>query len=183
MTTQQRRPLTDPRAIDTSPLNPPGVPIEDIPRELAGAQAPMDQDAIVDTAEIDVRPEITETELYEGENGLEGDDERITADDIGRLELLTDRELRSGETDDPNVATEEGLAYVAPTDPPIVPSGDQGAEIAAGFGSSALDEPYDADHHSEVLTAEDEVTARVREALLADAATSAFAEDLQIDTI
>jgi hypothetical protein len=176
--------MTDPRATDTTPLNPPDVPVEDIPRELAGEEAPMDQDAIVDTTEVDVRPEITDTELYEGETGVGGDDERITGDDIGRLELLTDRELRSGETDDPMVAAEEGLAYVPPTDPPIVPSADpQGAEIAAGFGSSALDEPFDADHHSEVLPAEDEVTARVREALLADAATSGFAEDLQIDTV
>src|SRR2546426_298639 len=36
---------------------------------------------------------------------------------------------------------------------------------------------------TELLPAEDEVTARVREALLADAATSGFAEDLQIDTV
>jgi hypothetical protein len=184
MGTRQRRPIVDPRAVDTTPLNPPDVPVEEIPRELLGEEAPMDQDAIVDTTEIDVRPEITDTELYEGESGLEGDDERITAADIGRLELLTDRELRSGETDDPEVAAEEGLAYVPPTDPPIVPSNNpEGAEIAAGFGSSALDEPYDADHHSEGLPSEDEVTARVREALLADAATSAFAKDLQIDTI
>src|SRR5438876_12272777 len=103
--------MTDPRATDTTPINPPDVPVEEIPRELAGEAAPMDQDAILDTTEIDVRPEITDTQLYEGETGVEGDDERITADDIGRLELLTDRELRSGETDDPTVAAEEGLAY------------------------------------------------------------------------
>src|SRR2546430_15984583 len=96
MSTRHRQPMTDPRAIDTTPLNPPDVAVEEISRELLGEEAPMDQDAIVDTTEIDVRPEITDTELYEGESGLEGDD-RITVDDIGRLELLTDRELRSGE--------------------------------------------------------------------------------------
>jgi osmotically-inducible protein OsmY len=36
---------------------------------------------------------------------------------------------------------DQGLVYTPPTDPPVVPSDDlQGAEIAAGFGSSIDDE-------------------------------------------
>ena len=55
------------------------------------------------------RRELTDTEIYEGD-----------------LEAGTDpmrSGLRSDETDDPNVAAEEGLAYVPPTDPPVTGKG------------------------------------------------------------
>ena len=99
------------------------------------------------------------------------------------LEGLADRDLRSDETSDPYVASDEGLPYVPPTDPVVVPddSDPEGVRIAAGTGSTALDEPFDEDHHAEPLSAEDEVTSRVREALRADAATSAYADSLEID--
>jgi hypothetical protein len=114
--------------------------------------------------------ELTDTEMYQGE--LAGAIDPSEAD------------LRSDETSDPAVAAEEGLAYVPPTDPPVVPDPDdpEGIQIAAGFGGTALDEPYDADHHSEALTVEDEMEARVREALRADAATSRYAETVVIGT-
>jgi hypothetical protein len=114
--------------------------------------------------------ELTDTEIYQGE--LEGGLDPSEAD------------LRSDETSDAFVAAEEGLAYVPPTDPPVVPdpADPQGIQMAAGFGGTALDEPYDADHHSEALTVEDEMEARVREALRADASTSAYADSLVIGT-
>jgi hypothetical protein len=73
---------------------------------------------------------------------------------------------------------------VPPVDPVVVPdeSEPEGLAVAAGIGTSALDEPYDADHHSTFLPAEDEMTARVREALRADAMTTAYADSLRIDT-
>ena len=76
-------------------------------------------------------------------------------------------ELRDGETDDANVASEEGLTYIPPVDPPVVPDPDdpQGARIASGFGLSAEDEPYDLSHHSALLSSEDEMVERIREAL------------------
>ena len=114
--------------------------------------------------------ELTDTEMYQGE--LAGDLDPSEAD------------LRPDETSDPNVAAEEGLAYIPPTDPPVVPDphGTEGIQVAAGFGVTAIDEPYDADHHTAALAAEDEMETRVREALRADAATSRYAEDLVIGT-
>ena len=101
----------------------------------------------------------------------------------GSLEGLASDELRAGETIDPLIAAEEGLAWIPPTDPVVVPDDSpEGLRVAAGFGSSALDEPYDEDHHGELLPAEDEMTDRVREALRADAATSQYADSLKIDT-
>jgi hypothetical protein len=116
------------------------------------------------------RRELTDTEIYEGE-----------------LEAGTDPMrggLRSDETDDPNVAAEEGFAYVPPTDPPVVADATnlEDARIAAGFGATSMDEPYDADHHSELVPSEDEVTERVREALRADAATTMYADSLRLST-
>ena len=100
------------------------------------------------------------------------------------IEALAGRELRAGETIDPLLAAEEGLAWIPPTDPVVVPdaASPEGLRVATGFGTTALDEPYDADHHGELLSAEDEMTDRVREALRADAATSRYADALKIDT-
>ena len=99
------------------------------------------------------------------------------------LEALTARELRAGETANPDVAAEEGMTYVPPTDPPVVPSDDpQGAQVAAGFRSTSAEEPYDAEHSGAALPNEDEMSARVREALRADSATSRYADSLAIGT-
>ena len=80
--------------------------------------------------------ELTDTELYEG---------ILPSGDVEQLEGLAARELRDGETDDAEVASQEGLIYLAPVDPPVVsdPNDPQGARIAAGFGATADVEPYD----------------------------------------
>ena len=125
--------------------------------------------------EVDtVGDEPTDTELYEG----------LTGSDTAELEGLAATELRDDETDDPNIASQEGLAYIPPSDPPVTsdPDDPQGARIAAGFGSTAEDEPYDQSHRAELLSAEDDFTARIREALVADATTSGFADSLIIGT-
>jgi len=161
---------------DDTPLNPPDVETEDLARELAGDQADGDQVFYRRTDEVDVADgELTDTELYEG---LVGRSEVATIEDLARSEL------RSDETDDPSVAAEEGLAYVPPVDPPVAvdPDDPQGLRVAAGFGVSADDEPYDADHQSELLPAADEFEERIREALRADAATTAYADALAIGT-
>jgi hypothetical protein len=107
------------------------------------------------------------------------------ARDTEGLDLLTDLELRAGETADPLVASDEGATYVPPIDPPVIP-GHTGslanAEIASGLGVSALDEPYDAWHHSSFLPDDDEVSARVREALRADSSTWQYADTIAIET-
>ena len=45
-----------------------------------------------------------------------------------------------------------------------------------------MDDPFDADHHDAFLSGEDEMSDRVREALRADAATTAYAGRLGIAT-
>ncbi|MFL5777466.1 MAG: BON domain-containing protein [Chloroflexota bacterium] len=133
---------------------------------------------------------LVEDELAEGDDGLTGDERYegyleagVDPTGVDRLGLGSPEELRGGETIDPYLAAEEGLTYVPPTDPVVVPDPDdpEGIQIAAGLGAST-DEPFDADHHSELLPTEDEMTDRVREALRADAATTRYAEDLLIDT-
>ena len=124
--------------------------------------------------EVDVSSDQpNDTELYEGELG---------SSDTVVIEDFAQSGLRSDETDDPEVAAQEGLPYVPPSDPPIVPDPDdpQGARIAAGFGSTAEDEPYDSSHRSELMSSEDDIVERIREALLADAATTAYADTLAI---
>ena len=172
----------DRRAADTTPLNQPDVDVADTLRELAGDEPRDRQDGILDTDQVELNTGVvTDTELYEGESGLM--DVSPTIDRAESLEMLEDLDLRSDETSDANVAAEEAMPWVPPIDPPVVPSSDpEGASIAAGFAVSALDEPYDLSHHSEVVPTEDEMTDRVREALRADSATTEYAETVEIET-
>ena len=133
---------------------------------------------------VDKLERVTDTAVYEGDLEARppdvGQPDRAAAEG---LEFLESRERRSGETDNPDEAAEEGLAWVPPTDPPISGTEDDGdPRIVAGFGTSADDEPFDADHHGTALPDEDEMTARVREALLAHAATTAYADTLEVDS-
>jgi len=172
--------MTDQRAADTTPLNPPDVDVADMAREIAGQEPFDDQDGILSTDQVELRQPPTDEEVNADMAGAMGTISRV--DDPESIELLEDLELRSDETTDPNIAAEEGLAWIPPTDPPVVPSSDQGVEIAAGFGTSSLDEPYDLSHHSEVVPSEDEMTDRVREAIRADAATTQYADSIEIET-
>lgn len=98
------------------------------------------------------------------------------------LEALDADELRAGETGDPTEATEEGMTWIPPVDPPSR-TGEHGEpEFAAGFGTTAEDEPFDADHHDELLPERDEMTDRIVEALRADARTAELADQLLVDT-
>jgi hypothetical protein len=154
------------------------------PAELRGAlgeQEENEQDAVFEADEVERGPTGTMTDLDEANpDVLDG---VIPLDpDHASVEWLNETELREGETDDPLEATEEGLTYVPPVDPPVVPGEDGEPEIASGFGDSALSEPYDQDHHSELLPTDDEVSDRVREAIRAESATSEYADTVEIET-
>jgi len=134
-------------------------------RQLAGEEMPEDQDAVLEPDEIEQRREPTQTELDRGEPAS---DPEAAEGEVERLDGLALDDLREGETDDPDVAAEEGLVYVPPSDPPFrVDAEDpEGIEVAgAMFDSAELD-----------------LTARIRDALEADAATSAYADRLVIGT-
>lgn len=165
----------------STPLKPFDVPFEDLQRELKGARPVEDQSAIIDASDVEGLGELTQSDIYEGE--LEaGVDDDLPTDEV-RLELLTELELRADETDDAHEAAEEGFTYIPPIDPPTrVSVNMQDAEIASGFGVSALDEPYDADHPSSFLPGDDDLTARVRDALRADSISSGYADRIGITT-
>ena len=154
--------------------------IEEI-QSLQGEEMPADQDAVLEPDEFESRRTPTLTELDRGEPAP---DPETVEGEVASLDGLAIGELRDGETDDPDVATEEGLTYVPPIDPPTRPDLDdpEGIEIAAGTAVSALDEPYDEDHASELLPDELELTARIRDALEADAATTDLADRLIVGT-
>jgi osmotically-inducible protein OsmY len=175
--------VTDRRNADTVPLNPPDPERNVQLRQLEGEEDRDDQDAVLDAAEIEERPDaLSHTEVYEGE--LEAQGAGAVPAGVGSLEGLASLDLREGETANPHVAAEEGETWIPPVDPPVVANADAegGITVAAGFGSTALDEPFDADHHGTALSADDEVSARVREALLADSRTSRLANLVGIDT-
>ena len=161
-----------------------GAPIETSLEQIATGQTQADQGAYLTVDEVDKLGELTPQQIYEGELEAGVHDDLPGEPVEQNLELLTELELRGDETDDAFIAAEEGFTYVPPIDPPVIPSATsrEGIEVAAGMGNSALDEPFDADHHSSFLPAEDEMSARVHEALRADASTSRFADQIRVLT-
>jgi hypothetical protein len=175
--------VTDPRAADTVPLNPPDVSTGRKRQQLEGEEDHADQDGALSIDEVETAEALTDTELYEGEL------ETGASPDAGTgqmsLESLAGLELAAGATANPDVAAEEGETWVPPIDPPVIPVDDdpQGLVVAAGFGTTAEDEPFDADHHTTALPADDEVTSRVREAIAADSRTSRLANRVGVLTL
>jgi len=175
---------------ETDPLDPSDPEIADLLLELSGEPPAGETRAAFSIDDIAEVPEpgddpLTgrERELGYLEAGVDPTGGVVPSDTIS-VESLVEGELREDETFDAIIAAEEGVPWVPPVDPVVVPdeSDPEGVAVAAGIGTSAIDEPYDADHHSTFLPAEDEVTARVREALRADAMTTAYADNLGIDT-
>ena len=165
-----------------TPPNPSDVSVEEMARELAGDQLEGDQVAYVRQSEIDDLGTMRDTAIYEGELEAGVHDDLPTEPEAENLEDLTALEMRAGETANPDIAAEEGLAWVPPIDPPVIPSEEdpQGLAVAAGFGVDSLAEPYDADHHGEAVTDTDDMEERIHEALRADSATSAMAQRIQV---
>ncbi|MFL5768859.1 MAG: BON domain-containing protein [Chloroflexota bacterium] len=141
--------MTDPRALPDDRPNIGHDPLETEIAELQGEELPIDQDAILDTDEIEGDREPT---LSEQEWGVP-----------------VDPDLRSGETDDPLVAIEEGQTYVPPSDPPLTLAPDD----PEGIDSPGRDD----------IDAESDNNARVRDELRADAATTALADRLEIAVV
>jgi hypothetical protein len=138
---------------------------------LEGEEMPADQDTVVDPDEIEGRRVPTQTEFDRLDPDGRGEADADEIDGLGGGL----GELRDGETDDPEVAAEEGLSWVPPIDPPVVatPWSDDPV-VAAGTGVSALDESYDD---------AGELNERIREALRADSATSRLADELVIAVV
>jgi hypothetical protein len=145
---------------------------------LEGEEMPADQDAVLDPDEIEERRVPTQTELDRLDPDGRNEEDADAIEGLAGVE----GELREGETDDPEVAAEEGLSWVPPIDPPVVatPWSDEPV-VAAGTGVSALDESYDSP--GELNTDEGDLNERIREALRADSATSRLADELVIGVV
>ncbi len=172
--------MSDTRRTDETPLSGPSPDdLDDLQSELMGQRPQEDQSAIFDASEIEREAEMTRTDVDQG--ALIADDRADADDSVDSIDVLTDLELREGETDNTQEAVQEGLTYIPPTDPPTVPSSNyDGAEIGAGMGASSLDEPYDTEHPSSFLPDDDDMVALVRDALRADSSTTAYADRVQI---
>lgn len=121
--------MPDPRT--PRPLDPDDVRMLEEMQSLQGEEMPIDQDAVLEPDEFESGRTPTMTELDRGESAPDPD---ADGGDITTLDGLAADELREGETDDPDVAAEEGLTYVPPSDPPIRldPDDPDGIAVAAG---------------------------------------------------
>ena len=164
--------MSDPRSAPDDRPNIGSEPIEEELRALAGEEPAEEQDGALELDEVATAPERSPSELDYG-TGATADpgawEDRAGSGDLVSLDALVDDDLREGETDNPLVAIEEGLTYIAPSDPPVVPSDDP----------EGVDVPGSADTDG----GESDVNARIREALRADGATSALADHVEIAVI
>lgn len=152
--------------------------------QLAGRNT--EQTAYIDASNVESLEGITMTDVYEGETDP---NQELVEGGAEQFDLLVEQELREGETDDVMEAIEEGLAYVPPIDPPIVPDHDnrESIQVAAGFGLDAADQDTSADRFDTVgdraFERGDDMTAMVRQALRADSQTTHLADTLVIATV
>ena len=128
---------------------------------LEGEEMPADQDAVLEPDEIEGRrvPTMTELDRLESSGGPDPD-----ADGLAGFGGLADDGMRDEETDDPEVAAQEGMPWVPPIDPPAIA-------------------PDGSDEEGVLLSEEGDLNDRIREALRADSATSRFADDLVIAVV
>ncbi|HVL52739.1 MAG TPA: hypothetical protein VM344_00595, partial [Vitreimonas sp.] len=97
------------------------LPAEDV-SELAFIREPVDQTAVASSEEIDRLGEMSTTGIYQGDlEARASNDDQPDHPDAENLEMLLEAELRAGETHDAGEAAEEGLTWVPPIDPPVVP--------------------------------------------------------------
>ena len=94
-------------------------------------------------------------------------------------QILGDTELQS-EVLESNAAAQNYHHWLCSMAQPYL--GDDPLEIGSGLGLSALDEPYDENHHGSFLPEDDEITARVRDALRADSSTWFHADRIRVAT-
>ncbi len=147
--------------------------------QLAGTH--VDATAYIDADDVEQMQTITMTDVYQGETDV--NQERIESGE--NLDLLLEQELREGETDDVMVAIEEGITYVPPIDPPIQndPDDPESIQVASGFSLSANDPDSTEGDFDTARTGEDDMSARVRRALLNDSSTTHLADRLIIETV
>src|SRR4051794_38638675 len=165
--TQPRNPTTSsmPGSPDDAAIPAPDQPdrreeVDPDVAQLLGLR-PADAMAFPTADEVDDRGVMTDTAVYEGELEARTPTSDAADGESIRLESLLADEARAGETENPDEAAGGGLTGTPPTAPPIRPEvgDDGGAEIAAGFGVTAAEEPFDADHHAGMLPVDDERTA------------------------
>lgn len=184
--TPQHRPEMEPQP-DPTPDQDRGDSTEFL-EQLAGTNT--DGTAYFDVSNVETLDDTqtfeegaSATDLYQGDT----DANQIRGEGgVESYDLLVERELRAGETDDVMDAVEQGLTYVPPIDPPTVTDADdpESIQMAAGFSVSADDNSdVDAREFDSPGVAEDDMTAQVRRALRNDSATTHLAERLHITTV
>jgi hypothetical protein len=152
--------------------------------QLAGRNT--EETAYIDVSDVESLEGISMTDVYEGETDP---NQELGEGGAERFDLLVEQELREGETDDVMEAVEEGMTYVPPIDPPVVPDRDnlESVQVAAGFGLTAADQGSDPDafdaDNERAFERGDDMTAMVRQALRADSQTTHLADSLAIATI
>lgn len=184
--TPQHNPEMEPRP-DPSPDQDRGDTTEFL-EQLAGTNT--DGTAYVDVSNVESLDDMqtfeegaNPTDLYQGDtdaNQIRGEGSAESYD------LLVERELRAGETTDVMDAVEEGLTYVPPIDPPIVPDQDdpESIQVASGFSVSADDDSdLDGRDFDGAEANEDDIRALVRRALRNDSLTSQLADRLHITVV
>ena len=90
-------------------------------RALEGEEMPEDQDAVLDTDEVEHERQSSRTEFDHLDPDLSAVRDPDEEGAILLTSVLAPSGLRDGETDDAGAAAQEGLTWVPPIDPPVIP--------------------------------------------------------------
>ena len=150
--------------------------------ELMDADVERDE-AVFPVEGVDDLGQMTDTRIYEGESRRGHPTATSRTSPSSRTSSSSKSAGAACRGDGRPERGRRGRTHLgAADDPPVIAGPDGDPQVAAGFGTTSLDEPYDADHHDKAIWGEDEVTARVYDALRADALASQYIDDLQVES-
>lgn len=159
---------------------------ESIDRERPDQETPQRKDP--DSAMTDMRGErlVQESAMGDDDPLVEVSLEELDElnDEIQRdreSEEIFDTQHTDGSTSNPEQAEEQGLVYIPPDDPPVIPSDNlQGAEVAAGFDAAiAGEDPRARRVPARLLGNDEDLEAMVRTALIKNSETSTL-QDVRV---
>lgn len=145
--------MSDPRRAPDDRPNSDSLSLIGGIQALQGEAMPDDQGAFLTPNEMEHRREQTQTEVDRGDAP---DAPAGGLDTVQDLDGLASDDLRDGETDDPEVAAQEGLTYVLPSEPreadddgdpttsDLAPSGDLAEQIEAALQADPSTSTLDA---------------------------------------
>ncbi len=145
-------------------------------------KADPEEDLLYDNLTIDDTPAADNVPIVEVSLEELDEERQIAIRELGiDSDGPSDTQNTDGSTYYPSIAEEQGLVYIPPDDPPVLPSdGSQGIEMGAGFGKSLEEEGAEAERlPARLRTADLELEEEIKAVLRKSSETSQL-DDIEV---